>query len=378
MLTAMAGRIFLHVGLQKTGTSYLQGIVFASVEQLAAQGVAVVPPTKRRMFWLMLDVRGRYRDFDPPGVAAAVQDFASTLAATSQPTALVSEESLAPATDEQISRLLRACGDREVHVIMTLRDLARQIPSAWQESLKAGGSESFSGYLDKLERNEEVPGHALWRQKDVPRLVDAWARHVPSERIHVVTVPPTGSDPALLLDRFCEVLGVDPAGLERQVIRKNEGLKHVGAEVLRRVNEQLAPTHRKRDVYGDVGKRYLSTQILAQQPGNRIEIPESHRAWTQSVSRRHVDHLAARGVDIVGDLADLLPDPASFSSRPSQPTEAEVSEVAARALAIVLGDEMDRRRAARDVSDSVSSTSAPSRFPRLTGRLGAMLRRRRG
>ncbi|MGA8848155.1 MAG: hypothetical protein WB471_16190 [Nocardioides sp.] len=370
----MSGRIFIHVGLQKTGTSYLQGIVFASVEQLGAQGVAVVPPTKRATFWLMLDIRGRYRDFDPPGVATAARDFAATLAATSAPTALVSEESLAPADEEQIVRLLRACGDREVHVVMTLRDLARQIPSAWQESLKAGASTSFDTYLKKLARTEPVPGHTLWRQKDVPTLIDAWARHVPSERIHVVTVPPPGSDPELLLERFCQVLGVDSSELERGVLRKNEALKHVGAEVLRRVNEQLAPTHRQRDVYGDVAKRYLSTQILAQQDGDRTQIPESHREWTQNVSRRHIDHLRSMGVDIVGDLADLYPGPEGFSTQSTQPTEAAVNGVAIKALAIVVGDEMDRRRAARE-----AATQQPAPRARLLSRMSrvrARLRRR--
>ncbi|MAS56059.1 hypothetical protein [Nocardioides sp.] len=370
----MSGRIFLHVGLQKTGTSYLQGIVFQSVAQLADQGVAVVPATKRRMFWLMLDVRGRIRpDFDPPEVAASVDRFAAELARTTAPTALVSEESLAPATDEQIERLLAACGDREVHVVVTLRDLARQIPSAWQESLKAGASYRFDDYLDKLRRQENKPGHHLWRQKDVPRLLGAWSRHVPVDRIHVVTVPPEGSDPALLLERFCEVIGVEPARLDRDVVRKNEGLKHVGAEVLRRVNEELAPTHRKRDVYGDVGKRYLSTQILARQQGERIRIPERRREWTQRVSQSHIDYIRTEGFGVVGDLADLQPGQESFAAASTQPSEAEVSAVAAKALAVVIGDEMDRRRALR--STPGSAPGAPTSAPGLRGRILSRLRR---
>jgi hypothetical protein len=371
MLTAMAGRIFLHIGLQKTGTSYLQGIVFASVEQLAAQGVAVVPPTKRQTFWLMLDVRGRYRpDFDPPQVARSVDELADLLAVTDAPTALVTEESLAPATSEQIQRLLGACGQREVHVVVTLRDLARQIPSAWQESLKAGSSDTFAEYLTKLRRHEDEPGRPVWRQKDVPRLLGAWAEHVPSERIHVVTVPPAGSDPELLLRRFCEVLGVDPEPLERDVVRKNESLKHVGAEVLRRVNAQLAPTHRERDVYGDVGKRYLSTQILARQAGAPIRVPEQDRAWTQAVSRRHIAFLAERGFPVVGDLEDLHPEASSFGSGDGRPTDAEVGDVATAALAVVVADEMDRRRAAR-----AARGAARRPAPRWRPRLRALVRR---
>ncbi len=368
----MAGRIYVHVGLQKTGTSYLQGIMFASVDQLAEQGVALVPATKRRTFWLMLDVRGRFRpDFDPPAVATSVDDFAALLAETSSPSALLSEESLAPATDEQITRLLAACGEREVHLVVTLRDLARQVPSAWQESLKAGADDSFDDYLRRLRRHVDDPGHALWRQKDVVHLLSTWTRHVPSERVHLVTVPPAGSDPDLLLHRFCAVLGVDATRLHLDVLRKNESLKHVGAEVLRRVNQQLAPTHKKRDVYGDVGKRYLSTRILAQQGGRRIQVPEEHREWTQAVSRRHVDYLVAQGFPVVGDLEDLLPGAEGYSTTSTEPSEAEVSAVATAALAIVIGNEMDRRREVR------AEQSRPHEEPGLRQRVVARVRRRR-
>lgn len=376
MLAAMAGRIYIHVGLQKTGTSYLQGIMFASLEALAEQGVALVPATKRGTFWLMLDVRGRYRpDFDPPAVARSVDDFAAALAGSSAPRVLLSEESLAPASDEQITRLLAACGEREVHLVVTLRDLARQIPSAWQEALKAGATDTFEAYLEKLRRHEGRPGHPLWRQKDVVHLLDAWTRQVPSERVHVVTVPPSGSDPTLLLQRFCEVLGVASERLDREVLRKNEGLKHVGAEVLRRVNAQLAPTHLRRDIYGDVGKRYLSTTILAQQDGRRIEIPEEYRAWTRSVSMRHVDYLAAQDFDVVGDLADLVPGAESFSTQPSRPSEAEVGAAATAALAVVIGDEMDRRRAAR-ASKAARPVERQGRARRLVARVRARVRDR--
>ena len=371
----MAGRLFIHIGLQKTGTSYLQSIVFQSIDALVEQGVAVVPPTKKRTFWVMLDVRGRHRDFDPPEVEQSVDHFAQLLAECTAPTALLTEESLAPAEPEQIERLLAACGEREVHVIVTLRDLARQIPSAWQESLKAGASGSFESYLDKLHRHEHTEGHALWRQKDVPRLLARWGRYVPHDRIHVVTVPPPGSDPTLLLHRFCEVLGVEADRLDTEVVRVNEGLKHVGAEVLRRVNLELAPTHRKRDVYGDVGKRYLSTRILAQQPGERIAVPERHRDWIQASSQRHVDFLGEQGFDVVGDLDDLCPRADAFAQGATDPSPSEVADVASKALAIVVADEMDRRRAARSDQPASPSARSDSASPSLARRIAARLRR---
>ena len=54
-----ARSLYLHVGLQKTGTSYLQGAMPASRDALAEQGVDLVPPTKRGSYDLMLAVRRR-------------------------------------------------------------------------------------------------------------------------------------------------------------------------------------------------------------------------------------------------------------------------------------------------------------------------------
>ncbi len=67
-------RLYLHIGLQKTGTSYLQSIMWRNQDLLRELGLDLVPPSKRETFHLMLDVRERYRpEFDPPAVATALQ-----------------------------------------------------------------------------------------------------------------------------------------------------------------------------------------------------------------------------------------------------------------------------------------------------------------
>ena len=94
------GRLYLHIGLQKTGTSYLQSIMWRNQDLLRELGLDLVPPSKRETFHLMLKVRDRYNpEFDPPSVASALEKLPGQLAAASQPTALISEESLAPADD---------------------------------------------------------------------------------------------------------------------------------------------------------------------------------------------------------------------------------------------------------------------------------------
>src|SRR5688500_11303527 len=89
-------RLFVHVGLQKTGTSYLQGVMLRNREVLAAQGLDLVPATKRESFHLMLDVRDRYTPGrDPESVATSLERFEADLAAAPGPRALYSQESLA-------------------------------------------------------------------------------------------------------------------------------------------------------------------------------------------------------------------------------------------------------------------------------------------
>jgi hypothetical protein len=342
-------KLFVHIGLQKTGTSYLQSIFWQNKKELRAQGLDMVPGSLRETFWLMLDVRDRFEpEFDPPRAGRSVQRLPRQLERAPGSRALITEESFAPSTDEQIERLLAACGDREVHVVLTVRDLARQIPSSWQQHLQSGGEETLATYVQQLRDTEgadDADGpHGAWRQKDGAAVLARWSRHVPPDRIHVVTVPPSGSPPGELLGRFCRVLDVDPDRLGEARTRPNESLSAVAAEVLRRVNQGVPPPLRRRDIYGAIGKRYFAIQVLASQRGPAIRLPREHREWVGSVAERQVAYLRDAGVDIVGDLDDLVPDDTSFAPEDTLSTDAELLEVATTALSTMLSDQIERKR----------------------------------
>ena len=166
-------RVFLHLGLQKTGTSYLQGVLDANAAVLADQGLDLLPRTRREAFELMLVVRQRFNaDRDPSRAADALDRFAADLASAPGDRALVSQESLAAARPAQVRRLLAACGDREVHVVLTVRDLARQLPSSWQQELKSGKTEAWPDYLARLrDYQEEGRAQHPWIQLDAPTVL---------------------------------------------------------------------------------------------------------------------------------------------------------------------------------------------------------------
>jgi hypothetical protein len=358
-------RLYVHVGLQKTGTSYLQAVMLANRDELAEQGLDLVPPTKRESFDLMVVVRDRYRQRRTPASdRATLGRFAEQLAAAPGPRALLSQESLAAARPAQVRRLLEACGDREVHVVATVRDLARQLPSSWQQELKAGGTMGYADYLGMLQELErDRSGSHPWIHLDPPAVLGRWAAALSPDRVHVVTVPPAGADPTSLLERFCRVLDLDHRRLRPEERPANTSLGRVQAEVLLRVNRELPETVHRRDVYGDVGKRFFAARVLGDQPPSRIQVPADLRDWCDRVTERQLGELGSAGYDVVGDLEELRCPDAAFSDDEGDPTGDEVAGAAVTAIARMLTLRADGR---------ARGPQRPGRVTSLRGWLGRL------
>ncbi len=331
-------RLYVHIGLQKTGTTYLQGVMLGNRDRLASQGLALVPPTKKEAYQLMLAVRDRYQPgHDPASVVDALTRFESLLARSTAPRMLLSQESLSAARPPQVKRFLAACDAVDVHVVVTVRDLARSVPSAWQQDLKAGRTIGYRRYLRRLQVMEGngAGGHP-WIQLDAPAVLARWAAELPEGRIHVVTVPPSGGPPTQLLERFCRVIDVDPAGLAKAETPSNPSLGRVQAEVLRRVNRELPDDVLRRQVYGGVGKRFFVGEVLGDQTSRKIRVPGKLRPWCEEVSGRQVAALQVAGYHVEGTLEDLRCPENAFTDEAEEPREREVAGAAVTALARML------------------------------------------
>ena len=102
----MVERAFVHIGLPKTGTSYLQTILWASRDQLRADGVVLPGEERRDHLWASRVVR---EDPKVPGLSqrkrTAWDRIVAELAA-SDGTGLISHEFFASATQEQALRMV--------------------------------------------------------------------------------------------------------------------------------------------------------------------------------------------------------------------------------------------------------------------------------
>ena len=376
-------RLYVHIGLPKTGTSFLQATLLHNRQVLAEQGLDLVPPTKREAFELMLLVRNRY---DPALDSASVKDsldrFPTLLEQAPGSRALISQESLAAATPPQIRRFLDACGDREVHVIVTVRDLARQLPSSWQQRLKSGGSLTYDEFLRRAQALEQRGvDRRPWRHLNVTEMLALWSEAVGPSRMHVVTLPPPGSAPSTLLERFCSVLDVDPGRMVPEEKGVNTSLGRVQAELLRRVNGELPEELLPRQIYGGVGKRFFAAQVLAAQEARPIRVPAEFRGWCDEVAERQIKALDAAGYAVTGQLADLRCPDQAFADDDDQPSHRDVEETAVTALAQILelrGRAVRRRRATRRAAESSSAGSGGRGVRALRARAVRLLRRLRG
>jgi hypothetical protein len=292
-------------------------------------------------------------------------------------------EFLSFADAEQVARIVESLPGAEIHVILTVRDTSAALPSQWQTTSRNGGTVSWTrfarGVIRGMRAAEPAQGSSVrtfLRAQAIPRMLDAWLTAVPAERVHVVTVPPTGSDPALLWQRFARVLGVDPAVCSTAAPHANPSLGHASAELMRRISVRLGTLPKRQ--FRPTLKDQLAAVILAERAGSERPV-ELDRATTRFAARWNMrvrEAVAASGAEVVGDLDELpveLPPAGSPPPPPSlpEPTDEEVLAAARTARDGLVGliQERDRHLARRQATSDV--TLSPHEVPTTAGRWAA-------
>ncbi len=233
--------VYLHVGPPKTGTTYLQDVLWLNQARLAERGVNV-PGKQVDHFHAALDLRGiQFGGHDDPAVPGAWARLATRARAASGKV-VISHEVLAGAQPEQIAEAVSSLAPARVHVVYGARDLGRQLPAVWQEGLKNRQTRGWGPFLKRSLLDDAAVDRGFWRSQHAVDVLARWAAHVPADRITVVTLPPadavsTGGD--VLWDRFCQALEIDGSGLDLDVARTNASLSAAQCEVLRMLNQAL-------------------------------------------------------------------------------------------------------------------------------------------
>ena len=338
-----ATRVLLHVGTPKTGTTHLQDVLFRNRELLATHDIHYLADRHDAHFLAALDLMQlTWGGLQIEAVGA--WDRLAKDVRRAGGTAIISHEILAHASKAHVARALESLGHgdgTEIHLVLSARDLARQIPAEWQENVKHRSTSSYAKFL-KLIQDPDRSGRIaswFWAVQELPDILDRWGHDLPPEHVHVVTVPTTLEEPDLLWNRFARVLGLDGLGLELHAERANPSLGVPETALVRRINRSVNKVLPPAD-YRPLVRELLAHQTLsARTKSPRLALPPAVYPWVEELSASWVAELGRRGYDVVGDLDELMPGPpvASYTD-PDAPRERQVAQAALDAIKALLLD----------------------------------------
>lgn len=366
----MTERLYLHVASPKAGSSYVQAVMRRNQDRLAEAGVLVVGQN-----WLELVHAGFVVRNDPrlehldEHAHGAFDRCVQQVRDWDGPAAVWSYELLAGATAEQAEWALAAFEGIEVHLVVTARDFGKALPSAWQERNKYGQPTPLEGWRP---RGEEGGPRAewAWRTMDPFFVTERWGATLPRERVHIVTLPHAGAAPDELWRRFAEACDLGDLDLDLAVPRVNESLSAGTAELLRRVNVALDGRFRGPEVSRWIRDRLANDTLVPLDKGG-LGITDEQYAQALERSAACIRRLQARGYVVHGDLEDLRATRPE-GRLPGSVPDAELLDLAVRALAEFLVNERDRERSARDAAVPPPPPE-PSRLGRVSRKVRGLL-----
>ena len=341
--TGTGPKVLLHIGEPKTGTTFLQHVMWRNRDELSAQGVVLPGHHPQDHYRASQDLRGIPKlASDPAGSWTGEWEILARQAQQAPRVGVISHELFSAADPEQAERAVRSLQPAEVHVVITVRDMATLLPAEWQETVKHRNAKGFTEWLEDVIDRESYSADRrqwwFWRVHDTMAILGIWAQYVPPQRIHVITVPPRGSDNALLWQRFAALLEVDPASVDISRARPNASLGLPEIEFLRRLNEVL-PEEVPDWFYMWNVKEGVAHRALAARPREgRLVIPAEREEWAGKQADVLVDALSESDYDVVGNLEELRPLPVSgpAASPADQPAELVLDAAVHAAAAMVV------------------------------------------
>ena len=333
-------RLSLHVGVPKSGTSFLQALLADNRDRLRAAG-HVYPFIRREgMFHAAVELRGHHARWGlDPAVVDGTWDQMLARVRGFPGAGIISHETLSGALPSQVERVARDTADLDLHVVLTVRDLARQATAHWQEEVKNGRPWSYRHFERELfepgESGEQELG--FWRHQDLASVLQRWGAVVPASHLHLVVVPPSRNDPAELWRRFTSALALDPAVADPSAaVRPNESLGAAQVALLREVvtalDGRLGQPH-----YAHVVKRFFAQGQLATVDSRRPMTPPALRTRLRAITEEWLPGIEAAGYSVHGSLSELLPqDPPVEAPHPDDVTPEELLQGLPEVLASVL------------------------------------------
>ncbi|MGW2515912.1 hypothetical protein ACWC09_02540 [Streptomyces sp. NPDC001617] len=333
--TLPAGTRLLHIGPHKTGTTSIQGALFAAKDQLPAHGVEFPGHTRHPMEAALAACARPAMMGDTVPTDQHWTKLLQQVEATGKRTSVISSEFFADAEDDAtVARIVEQLGGERVHILVTLRPLAKIMPSQWQQYVQNGLRLGYEDWLRHMLKKApyEKPTPSFWRRHRHDRLVERWARVAGPERVTVVVVD--DRDRGGLMRTFETLLGLPENLLQPVPDTANRSLTLAETEMLRNLNKEFRGNGLPDELYSRLIRNGAVMHMKNACSPTPQDVKISTPAWAveaaAGIGAEMAESIARMGVRVVGDPALLSAVPKSAEQAPQEPRIAP--EVAAQAL----------------------------------------------
>ncbi|WP_416979060.1 hypothetical protein [Streptomyces sp. T028] len=313
-----AGTRLLHIGPHKTGTTSIQGALFGAKEKLPEYGVEF-PFTSRHPMQGVLAVCSRGGMIgDTTPTERHWEQLLEQVEATGRKTSVISSEFFADAPDDAtIERVVEQLGGERVHVLVTLRPLAKIMPSQWQQYVQNGLRMGYEDWLEHMLRKApyEKPNPSFWRRHRHDRLVERWVRVVGADRVTVVVVD--DRDREGLMRTFEALLGLPSQLLQPVPDTANRSLTLAETEMLRNLNKEFRGNGLPDELYSKLIRNgavmHMKNACSPTSQDVKISTPSWAVEAAAGIGAEMAERITGMGVRVLGDprLLSAVPKPAT-------------------------------------------------------------------
>ena len=308
----MTQRLYLHIGLPKSGSTFLQSVMGGNRAALKEHGYAYPFVRPEGMFHAAVEMAGDPEHWgltraQVDGTFAALLDRGRELGRT----VVISHEIFGAATPAQVEQIHTQLADFDVHLVVTVRNIARMFTAQWQELVKNGVDRSFADFAEGHLASLPAPGdHVMagfWRGQNLAWLLDRWRPFVAPEQTHVVVSPAGGGDPDVLWRRFAEAVELPADAVDASAAPgSNESLGTPQIALLRQVVTAL-DGRLEQPWWSLVAKRWFAQSLLSRVRSPKPVTPAPVVAQLDGVARAWIELVETGSYRVHGDLSELLP-----------------------------------------------------------------------
>jgi hypothetical protein len=339
-LTVPVGTRLLHIGPHKTGTTTVQSAFAAAGDRLAEHGVRYFgeePGVRHLRGALAVTGRRALLGESQPDLAQWTR-LVEQIGAATDDRVLISSEFFADADADTARRVVAELGGPRVHVLVTLRPLARIVGSQWQQYVQNGLRTSYLDWLAGMLTKPpyDAPTPTFWQRHRHDRLVARWSDAAGPERVTVVVADER--DPAMLLRTFESLLGLPDGFLVAEQGTQNRSLTYGEVEFIRLFNHEFQRRQWPEPVYASYIRegavRRMKTDYRPAPGETALPTPRWALDRIGEIGTAAAGAIAASGVRVVGDITALGQVPACDPTTDTGPMIAP--EAASHALAGVV------------------------------------------